>query len=168
VNHSQPKDVWGAGPLYEAYVGRWSRLVAKEFVRCLSAPAGGDWLDVGCGTGALTRIILEDARPHTITGVDPSPGFIDFARTTIDDLRISLEVGVAQSLSFTATSFDLVVSGLMLNFVSQPGPAVAEMVRVTRLGGMVAAYVWDYAGKMELLRLFWDGAVTLDPGALDP
>jgi SAM-dependent methyltransferase len=141
--------------------------VAKEFLRWLSPPARKDWLDVGCGTGALTQTILEQANPYTVTGVDPSPGFIDYAGTTIGDPRVSLQVGDAQSLRFAATSFDLVVSGLMLNFVPQPGPAVAEMVRVTRSGGVVAAYVWDYAGKMELMRYFWDGAVALDPGALD-
>jgi SAM-dependent methyltransferase len=165
MSPSQPKDVWAAGLWYEPYVGRWSRLVAKELLKWLSIPAGKEWLDLGCGTGALTQIILEHGRPNVVKGMDPSPGFIEYAKAKIESARVSFEVGDAQSLTLDSASFDVVVSGLVLNFVPQPQRAVAEMVRVARPDGVVAAYVWDYAGQMELMRYFWDAAVALDPAA---
>lgn len=161
------KDVWAAGDLYEPYVGRWSRLVAREFLSWLSVPAHKDWLDVGCGTGALTQVILETATPRSITGVDPSAGFIDYAKARIVSRLASFEVGDARSLPIDPRSLDVAVSGLVLNFVPEPSSAVAEMTRAVRSGGLVAAYVWDYAGKMELMRYFWDAAVALDPAALE-
>jgi SAM-dependent methyltransferase len=161
------KDVWAAGDLYEPYVGRWSRLVAREFLSWLSAPANKDWLDVGCGTGALTQVILESATPHALTGVDPSAGYIEYAEARITNPLASFEVGDARSLPVDPGSFDVAVAGLVLNFVSEPSSAVAEMTRAVRPGGAVAAYVWDYAGKMELMRYFWDAAVALDPAAFD-
>jgi SAM-dependent methyltransferase len=165
MSHSQPKDVWAAGLRYEPYIGRWSRLVAKELLEWLSIPDGKDWLDVGCGTGAVTQIILEYGRPNVVKGMDPSLGFIEYAKAKIDSGRASFEVGDAQSLAFDSASFDVVVSGLVLNFMPQPQRAAAEMIRVARADGVVAAYVWDYAGKMELMRYFWDAAVALDPAA---
>ena len=161
------KDVWAAGDLYEPYIGRWSRLVAREFLSWLSVPADMDWLDVGCGTGALTQVILETATPHSVTGVDPSAGFIEYAKSRIASPLASFEVGNAQSLPVDPGSFDVAVAGLVLNFVPEPSGAVAEMTRAVRPGGAVAAYVWDYAGKMELMRYFWDAAVALDPAAFD-
>jgi SAM-dependent methyltransferase len=88
------KDVWVAGDLYEPYVGRWSRLVAREFLSWLSVPTDKDWLDVGCGTGALSQVILETATPHAVMSVDPSAGFIDYAKTriTVPSLRSKLEM----------------------------------------------------------------------------
>ena len=161
------KDVWVAGDLYEPYVGRWSRLVAREFLSWLSVPTDKDWLDVGCGTGALSQVILETATPHAVMGVDPSAGFIDYAKTRITSPLASFEVGDAQSLPVDRASFDVAVAGLVLNFVPEPSGAVAEMTRAVRPGGAVAAYVWDYSGKMELMRYFWDAAVALDPAAFD-
>jgi SAM-dependent methyltransferase len=161
------KDVWVAGDLYEPYVGRWSRLVAREFLSWLSVPTDKDWLDVGSGTGALSQVILETATPHAVTGVDPSAGFIDYAKTRITSPLASFEVGDAQSLPVDRASFDVAVAGLVLNFVPEPSGAVAEMTRAVRPGGAVAAYVWDYSGKMELMRYFWDAAVALDPAAFD-
>lgn len=161
----QRKDVWAAGELYEPYVGRWSRRVAHEFLNWLAVPAGKDWLDVGCGTGALTKSILDHANPTSVKGVDPSAGFLAYAKAHVNHEHASFKVGDAQSLPMTTSSFDAVVSGLVLNFVPQPSLAVAEMVRVVRPGGVVAAYVWDYAEKMELMRYFWDAAVALHPAA---
>ena len=159
------KDVWAAGDLYEAYVGRWSRLVAREFVYWLSVPKNKDWLDVGCGTGALTEVILETATPHAVRGVDASVGFIEYAKARIANSLASFEVGDAQSLPVDSAIFDVAVASLVLNFVPEPSAAVAEMTRAVRPGGVVAIYVWDYAGKMELMRYFWDAAVALDPAA---
>ena len=167
MERSKSKDVWAAGTLYEPYVGRWSRLVAKELLRWLLLPPGKDWLDVGCGTGALTQTILEDRLPNSVMGIDPSAGFVEYAKGHIVSERVSFRIGDARALRIDSTSFDVVVSGLVLNFVPEPPLAVAEMVRVVRPGGIVAAYVWDYAGKMQLMRYFWDAATALDPAARD-
>ena len=161
------KDTWAAGKLYEPYVGRWSRLVAKDFLAWLEAAPDLEWLDVGCGTGALSESILGHARPRTLKGIDPSAGFVEHARAHIADPRAAFEVGDAQALPVPSAQLDAAVSGLVLNFVPKPLLAVREMTRAVRPGGLVAAYVWDYAGKMELMRHFWDAAVELDRGALD-
>ena len=157
------KDNWAAGNLYEPYVGRWSRLVAKDFLRWLESPAQLDWLDVGCGTGALTQTILQHRQPRSVIGIDPSAGFVDYAKAHVSDPRVTFEVADAQSLPVESARFDVATSGLVLNFVPKPLLAVQEMARAVRPGGVVAAYVWDYAGKMELMRYFWDAAVALDP-----
>ena len=159
------KDHWAAGKLYEPYVGRWSRLVARDFLQWLESPAQLDWLDVGCGTGALTEVILQQMRPRSVTGIDPSAGFVDHARAHISDPRVTFEVADAQSLPVESGRFDVAASGLVLNFVPKPLLAVQEMARAMRPGGVVAAYVWDYAGKMELMGYFWDAAMALDPDA---
>lgn len=159
------KDVWAAGNLYEPYVGRWSRLVASEFLSWLGVPQGRKWLDVGCGTGALTQCILRHAAPAGVHGIDASAGFIEHASAHTADARASFEVGDAQALPAAPASFDAAVSGLVLNFVPKPEQAVAGMRRAVKPGGSVAAYVWDYAGKMELMRHFWDAAVALDARA---
>ncbi|HYG53723.1 MAG TPA: class I SAM-dependent methyltransferase [Burkholderiales bacterium] len=159
------KDVWAAGDLYEPYVGRWSRVVARDFLSWLAVPRDREWLDVGCGTGALSQLILAQCEPRRVRGIDSSPGFVDYARGHCNDPRVSFDVGDAQSLQVPDGSFDAAVSGLVLNFVPQPERAAAEMRRAVRAGGIVAAYVWDYAGKMELMRYFWDAAVELNPAA---
>lgn len=165
MEQSQRKDVWAASDLYEPYVGRWSRRVAKEFLNWLAVPEGMAWLDVGCGTGALIQTIIETGNPSSVIGIDPSPGYIEYAKARIASPRARFEVGDAQSLPMDTASLDAAVTGLVLNFVSQPPRAVAEMARVVRPEGMVAAYVWDYAGKMELMRYFWNAAVALDSDA---
>ena len=99
-------------------------------------------------------------------GVDPSAGFIEYAKSRIASPVASFEMGDARSLPVDPASFDVAVAGLVLNFVPEPSGAIAEMTRAVRPGGAVAAYVWDYAGKMELMRYFWDAAVALDPAAL--
>jgi len=158
---------WGAGEAYEAYVGRWSRQVAAEFVSWLVVPPGARWLDVGCGTGAVTSTVLRLAEPREVTGIDPAPGFVAHTARVLADPRTRIEVGDAQALSEPDGRFDAVVSGLVLNFVPNPSQAVAEMSRVTRPGGVVAFYVWDYAGEMQVMRHFWDAASALDPAALE-
>lgn len=159
------EDRWSAGAAYEPYVGRWSRLVAREFLDWLAVPAGARWLDVGCGTGALTETILRRAAPAQILAVDPAQPFLDFARTRLDDPRVSFRPGSAQALPAEDDAFDAAVSGLVLNFVADPAKAVLEMTRAVRPGGIVAVYVWDYAGEMQLMRRFWDAATALDPAA---
>jgi SAM-dependent methyltransferase len=162
-----PVGGWASGEAYEPYVGRWSRLVARRFLEWLAVPPESRWLDVGCGTGALSREILEAASPREVVGVDTSAAYVAYARKHVVDDRVRFAVGDARSLRHEAVGFDAVVSGLVLNFVPEPERAVAEMRYVARSGGVVAAYVWDYAGGMELIRHFWDAAVALDPAARD-
>jgi SAM-dependent methyltransferase len=148
------------------YMGRWSRVVAEEFLTWLAARQNLDWLDVGCGTGMVSKIILEQAQPHSVKGVDPSVGFIKHAKAMITDRRVEFFVAEGQSLPVGSAHFDIAVSGLVLNFVPEPSRMVGEMTRAVRSGGVVALYVWDYPGKMELLRHFWDAAVELNPAAI--
>ncbi|MBE1499191.1 SAM-dependent methyltransferase [Amycolatopsis lexingtonensis] len=155
--------MWQSGDAYEAYIGRWSRRIAETFVRQLDVPASRRWLDVGCGTGALTSAVLTAADPAEVAGVDPSEGFLKTARESVTDPRASFEVADARELPFPDDRFDVVVSGLVLNFVPEPARAAAEIARVTAPGGLAAAYLWDLAEGMELIRLFWDTAAELDP-----
>ncbi len=159
------KDVWASGDAYELYVARWSRLVAREFLAWLARPPGLRWLDVGCGTGALSQAILQTAAPLAVVSVDQSEGYIAYVRERVGDPRVQFRVADAQALPFPNPEFDAAVSGLMLNFVPAQARALAEMRRAVRRGGAVAVYVWDYAGRMELIRHFWDAVVALDPAA---
>ncbi len=158
-------DRWAAGGSYEAYVGRWSRAVARRFLGLLALAEGKEWLDVGCGTGALAQAILETAAPLAVVGIDGSEAFVQHARAHTADPRARFEAGDAQALPVPDGSFDAVVSALVLNFVPEPRRMLAEMVRAARPGGTIALYVWDYAGSMELIRRFWDAAKALDPRA---
>lgn len=164
MSDKQISDSWERGDPYERYVGRWSRRVAPRFLAWLDVPAGRHWLDLGCGTGALCAAILDQCTPASVVGVEPSEGFLKTAQQRLAD-RAQLRQGTATAIPLDDASVDAVVSGLVLNFVPEPRAALAEMVRVTRRGGTIAAYVWDYAGKMELMRHFWDAVVALDPGA---
>jgi SAM-dependent methyltransferase len=165
MRNTTKHDVWASGDDYEPFVGRWSRRVAREFIAWLALAADSRWLDVGCGSGALTQTILATASPRAVLGVDPSDGFITHARRHTQDSRTKFQVGDAQELPVANSVFDVAVAGLVLNFVPDPARAVAEMQRAVRVGGTVAAYVWDYADGMQLLRRFWDAAVALDPDA---
>jgi len=131
-------DTWAAGDAYEPYIGRWSRLVARDFVAWLAVPPRQRWLDIGCGTGALMQTILAGAEPAEVTGVDPSEGFLATARKRADDARASFRIGDAQKLPVDYASADVAVSGLVLNFVHDPVKAISEMRRVVRLGGTIA------------------------------
>jgi SAM-dependent methyltransferase len=167
AGHANRTDAWDSGDAYEPYVGRWSRLVAREFLGWLAVPPGGCWLDVGCGTGALAETILALGSPSKVVGIDPSPAYVAFARDRLNDLRVKFDVGDAQTLQASSATFDAVVAGLVLNFIPEPGKAVSEMARVARPGGIVAAYVWDYAEGMQMMRHFWDAAGALDPSAVE-
>ena len=154
--------MFSASDNYEQFMGRWSRRLAPLLVDFAQVDPGDEVLDVGSGTGALTFAIA--AIPSTrVTGVDPSQAYVEAA--SADGVRF--EVGDAQSLRFANGSFDKALSLLALNFVPEPATALGEMVRVTRAAGVVAAAVWDYGDGMEMLRVFWDEAVALDPDAPD-
>ena len=162
-----PAEVWENAESLERYVGRWSRLVAREFVAWLQVPPGSRWLDVGCGSGALTETVLADAGPESIEGVDTSEAFVAYAASRVTDPRASFAVADAQALDRPDAAYDAVASSLVLNFLPDPARGAAEMRRVARSGGVVAGYVWDYAGEMQLMRRFWDAAAELDPAAAD-
>ncbi|HEX6634445.1 MAG TPA: methyltransferase domain-containing protein [Usitatibacter sp.] len=138
--------------------------MAPPFLEWLDVPAGKRWLDVGCGTGALSAAILDQCFPSSVEGVEPSEGFLKTAKENLGD-RAALHQGSATAIPLGDSSVDVVVSGLVLNFIPDPHAAIAEMARVTGDGGTIAAYVWDYAGRMELMRHFWDAAADLDPDA---
>ena len=158
-------DTWSAGEGYEPYIGRWSRQVARRFVPWLDAPEHQRWIDVGCGTGALTAAVLTGADPVGVVGIDPSAGFLEYARAHLDDARADFRHGDALAIPADDDEFDVAVSGLVLNFVPNPATALAEMRRVTRPGGLVGVYLWDYGGGMELIHRFWKVAVESDPAA---
>ena len=157
--------MWTDAEAYEDYIGRWSRPVAAEFLDWLGVPPQGDWLDIGCGTGALTGAILERCAPDRVDAFDLSPSFIEYARAHIGDRRVEFRIGDACALPSADASVDAAVTGLSLNAFPDPAKAVAELARCARPSAVVAAYVWDFDGGMELLRLFWESANELDPEA---
>jgi trans-aconitate methyltransferase len=158
-------DRWLAGDAYERFMGRWSRPLASVFLDWLQPPAGARWLDVGCGTGALTAAICAHCDPRAVVACDPSEPFIAHARQTLPDPRATFTVAAADALPAVEGGFETAVSGLVLNFV--PDPAAALEATRDRLapGGVAAVYVWDYAEGMEFLRAFWETAAALDPAA---
>jgi SAM-dependent methyltransferase len=164
VNPKHVSDTWERGNPYEQYVGRWSRQVAPLFLSWLDIPAGRRWLDVGCGTGALCAAIVDHCSPSAVAGVEPSTGFLETAKENLAG-RAALYQGSATAIPLRDASVDVVVSGLVLNFIQDQRAALLEMSRVTGKGGTIGAYVWDYAGKMDLMRCFWDVAIELDEGA---
>jgi SAM-dependent methyltransferase len=158
-------DQWSSGSAYESYVGRWSRLIAPEFLDWIEIPDGRRWLDIGCGTGVLSHAILTRCEPRSVVGVDPSEPFVTHARATVVDPRARFDIGTAALTGLDGGQVDVVVSALVLNFVPDLGEALAEARRVVSTAGLVAGYVWDYAEGMQLLRHFWDAAVAVDPAA---
>lgn len=161
-------DGWQAGDRYEAYMGRWSRQLAPRFLDWLGLMDGLDWLDVGCGTGALSAAILEQCRPKSLIGIDPSESFVAVARAMVPDPRATFQRGNALALAMETASRDVVVSGLVLNFVPDRQEALAEMKRVAHPDQTVSFYVWDYpGGGVEFIHAFWTAATALDPGALE-
>lgn len=166
MDPGQVSVAWAQGEPYQRYMGRWSALVARQFVPWLQRPAGSRWLDVGCGTGMLCAAILDADADASLIGVDPSAGFLDTARARLG-ARVRWLQGDAASIPLADGCVDVVVSGLVLNFVADLPAALAEMSRVCAPGGTVAAYVWDYTDKMDLMRRFWDVAIELDPDVAD-
>jgi len=158
------QDSWASGDPYEYFMGRWSSLVAQSFIKWLSPSPGLKWLDVGCGSGALSEAALNNHAPAALTAIDQSEGFVNTAQKRLGN-RADCRIGNALALPLEDASVNVAVSGLVLNFIPEPEKALAEMRRVTAPGGAVAVYVWDYAGKMDFLTLFWDAAAALNPKA---
>ena len=160
-------DKWAAAATYEDFMGRWSRLLAPRFVSWLSVRQSVHWLDVGCGTGALADAICAVAKPASVVACDPSEPFVEYARQHQVDPRVSFVVAAVGHLPTRPGGFDSVTSLLALNFFPEPEAAIEEMRRIAATKGVVSACVWDYAGRMEFLRRFWDSVAALDPNATE-
>jgi ubiquinone/menaquinone biosynthesis C-methylase UbiE len=159
-------DAWSAGASYEQYMGRWSRRIATDFVDWLEAPKDADWLEIGCGTGALTEAVLSRCAPRSILATDQSADFLAHARETIDDPLVRFEVADAGNLPASDASLDAVASGLVLNFVPDRVAVLREMQRVLKPGGLLSFYVWDYpGGGMGFISAFWQAARAIDAKA---
>ncbi len=159
------RENWADGNEYEHYVGRWSSRIAPQFLAWLAVTPGRNWLEVGCGTGALTEAIIQHCAPSVLHAVEPSQDYLAAARSRLGEERVTFHRSGGETLPLPDESVDASVSGLVLNFIPDKASAVAEQTRVLVSGGVAAAYVWDYAGRMELMRYFWDAAVALDPAA---
>ncbi|WP_342361288.1 class I SAM-dependent methyltransferase [Terrarubrum flagellatum] len=181
------------GAAYEEIMGKWSRLAGDVFLDWLAPAKGLSWIDVGCGNGAFTELAIERCAPSEITGVDPSEGQLAYARSRPGARGARFQPGDAMALSFDADRFDVAVMALVIFFVPDPAKGVAEMLRVTKPGGLVAAYAWDIPGggfplepvqaemraaglkpprppsfeisSIEPLRKLWSDAVLLDVDA---
>ena len=155
-----PSSPWQGGDAYERFMGRWSRRLVPHFLDWVDMPAARRWLDVGCGTGALSEAILARCAPASVTGVDPSEGFLATARARLP-ATVTLHQAPAQALPLADASVDAAVASLVLNFVPDSAAALREMARVTAPGGRVAACVWDYAQRMQMLVHYWAAAQAL-------
>jgi SAM-dependent methyltransferase len=161
----KPNDRWSAGDAYELYMGRWSRQLARVFLDWLRPEPAGHWLEVGCGTGALTSAIMAVGRPESVLACDPSSSFIDHARAHVAGACTFEVLPVAGQLPARPGGFDVIVSGLVLNFMAEPTSALRGMSERARPGGVVSAYVWDYVQGLEFVRYFWEQAAQLDAAA---
>jgi SAM-dependent methyltransferase len=155
--------MFGNAEAYERFMGRWSRLLAPQFVDFSDVPDRGRVLDVGSGTGSLAFAIAERKARSQVVGIDPSKEYVAYAnsRNPFPDW-VSFEVGDAQQVRFADASFEASLSLLVFNFIPDPAKALREVRRVTKPGGRISAAVWDYGDGMRMLRAFWDGAVSID------
>jgi SAM-dependent methyltransferase len=158
-------DRWDEGSTYEGFMGRWSRQLAPRFASWLQVPAGAHWLDIGCGTGAMTDAICRHARPASVLGCDPAEPLIRYARRHTLHRQASFAVAGSGSLPSRAGGYASITCLLALNFFPNPIAGLEEMRALAASGGAVSACVWDYSGRMEFLRCFWDEAVALDSTA---
>jgi ubiquinone/menaquinone biosynthesis C-methylase UbiE len=156
------QDKWNNGDPYEYFMGRWSSLMSIKFLKWLNMSTNLNWLDVGCGTGALSAAIAHHSKPKKITGIDPSEHYTQKAKQRVA-VPAAFIKGNAEQLPFQNQSFDVVVTGLALNFFPDINKALSEFKRVVQPTGTIAAYVWDYSGRMDFLRKFWDAAYQIDP-----
>jgi ubiquinone/menaquinone biosynthesis C-methylase UbiE len=158
------EDIWDSGNNYECFMGRWSKLMALEFLRWLNLPHNLRWLDIGCGTGALSEMIYKHSKPSQLTCIDPTADFLAQTKEKLNN-RGEFFVGSANDIPKEDNSVDVVVSGLALNFFPELDSALTEMKRISIPGGLIAAYVWDYSDRMDLLRYFWDAVMLMDPNS---
>jgi SAM-dependent methyltransferase len=154
-----------AAEVYDRHVGRYGIALAHELVRVAGVGPGQRALDVGCGPGLLTRVLADLLGGTHVAAVDPSEPFVEAARERVPGADVRL--AAAEELPFPNAVFDVVLSQLVVNFMTDAEAGIREMNRVTRPDGVVASCVWDYAGGMTMLRAFWDAALELDPAAPD-
>ncbi len=178
------------GAAYEDFMGTWSRLVGDIFLQWLAPARGGRWVDVGCGNGAFTELLVERCAPAAVQGIDPSPQQIEYARARLAAHPVEVGVGDAMALPYADRQFDAAVMALVIFFVPDPARGVAEMARVVEPGGSVSAYAWDLLGggfpfaalqdeaaalgappawppsveasRLDTLRALWEGAGLVD------
>jgi ubiquinone/menaquinone biosynthesis C-methylase UbiE len=134
------------GAAYERQMGAWSRLAGDVFLDWLRPPSGLRWIDVGCGNGAFTQLLIERCAPAEVQGIDPSAGQLAYARKRLAGYPAQVRQGDAMALPFAAATFDAAVMALVIGFVPDPARGAAEMVRVVKPGSLVAAYAWDMPG----------------------
>lgn len=154
-----------AAEAYDRFMGRFSRLLSQQMADLAGVRAGQRALDVGCGPGALTSVLVDRLGAASVSAVDPSEPFVEaaLARHPGADVRLA----AAEDLPYPADAFDVAIAQLVVHFMSNPVGGLVEMARVTRSGGVVAACVWDHAGEQGPLGLFWDAARELDPSVKD-
>jgi ubiquinone/menaquinone biosynthesis C-methylase UbiE len=150
---SQAANLFDDGEAYERLMGRWSRLAGEKFLDWLGAAKDLKWVDVGCGNGAFTELLIERCAPASVVGVDPSEGQLAYARTRGGAKRAEFRIADAQSLPFPDNSFDAGAMALVIVFVPDAVKAAAEMARVVRPGGVVATYMWDFPDGTPLSPL---------------
>jgi len=159
---SAARSFLATGQAYDAFMGRYSRRLAVAFADAAGVTAGRSALDAGCGPGALTGVLVERLGAGSVSAFDPSPPFV--AECAARHPGVAVREGRAEAIPFDDASFDFVLAQLVLHFVTGPEQAALEFRRVLRPGGVAAACVWDFAEGMEMLRLFWDAALAIDPG----
>jgi len=140
---SAPMIKFDDGAVYERMMGKWSGLVGRAFIDWLSPPPNLRWVDIGCGNGAFTQLLVEHCAPMTVEGVDPSEGQLAFARERLATPVAKFRQGDAMALPFADGTFDAAVMALVVFFIPDPARGVAEMARVVQPGGLAAAYIWD-------------------------
>ena len=149
VRHSmaQTRSYFTDGAAYEQVMARWSRAVGEVFLDWLALPNGLRWLDVGCGTGVFTELVLQRCAPRQVSAIDPSADQIAYATAKPAAKAVSFRLGEAQALPFADDAFDVAAMALVISFIPEPATAIAEMKRVTKPSGTIATYIWDFLGK---------------------
>jgi len=151
---------------YECFMGRWSARLASPFVAFAGMRSGERVLDVGCGTGILSRALIDLAPDIEVVGIDPAASYVDWASRSVLSPRVWFQVGTAEMLSFTDAAFDAAMALLVLQELADAPRAVREMARITRRGGCVAACKWDFGNGLPMLALFWQAAETVSSDAV--
>jgi SAM-dependent methyltransferase len=156
VSFDVPADVYGR------FMGRYSGPLAAEFLRVVDVPPGQRVLDVGCGPGAVTGLLVDRLGTQAVCAIDPSASFVAAAQSRFPG--VDVRQGTAESLPFPDESFDAALAQLVVHFMADPVAGLREMARVTRRAGIVAASVWDYGGGRSPLSVFWDAVAEIEPG----